>query len=211
MKNTKLRALRTLARIRLRRQEALDRHRVQEQLALASLVDAAQEKSEAVAAAKQDVINQIEKIAQLLVSGNRFQVADYLGQQDYQAWLQAKVVTAQSKQTEAQAAVTRQEEVLHQARVACARNRDRCKRLDDSIRQIGIDIDVAQMDSDDEEAEEATVNRRKLASHRMGGEIEEAGRTGEAQESTIDLSEPVIANQSSTSDGRTCRESRIHD
>lgn len=166
MKNNKLRALRTLANIRLRRQDQLDRQRASEQATLASLVLAAMEKEDAVTVARQEVVDQIARIAELLRSGSRFQVADYLGQQDYQAWLEGKAVAAQAEKERADHAVTQQQEVLQQARAAAGRNLERRKRLDDSIRQIGIDADVAQMDSDDEEAEEATVTRRKLEARR---------------------------------------------
>lgn len=170
MKNPKLRAYRTLASIRLRRHDTLDRQRILEQTTLASLTETAQEKAMAVGMAEQNVTDQIARIANLLVSGNRFQVADYIGQQDYQAWLEAKVVSAQDEQAQADAAVTRQQEVLQQARKEVARNLDRHKRLEENIRQICIDIDVAQMDSDDEEAEEATVNRRKMQAVRAASE-----------------------------------------
>lgn len=181
MKNSKLRAYRTLALIRSRRQETFDRQRVQEQATLAGMVEAAHEKADAVEQAVQKLDDQVARIAGLLVSGNRFQVADFIGQQDYQAWLEAKVTAAQAEQAQADAAVSAQQEVLQQARAAAARNQERRKRLDENIRQIGIDIDIAQMDSDDEEAEEATVTRRKMAALRALLDAREASLLSESE------------------------------
>jgi hypothetical protein len=178
VKNNRLRAFNTLATIRLRRHEALERQRVQEQAALASLTAAAEEKAGATAQAQSNVAQQVDKIAQLLVAGNRFQVADYIGQQDYQAWLEAKLAAARAEQTQAEAAVTRQQDVLQQARLAVARNLAQQKRLEERIRQIRIDIDVAQMDAEDEDAEETTVSRRKLQAAKAVLDASASGQAG---------------------------------
>lgn len=166
MKNNRLRAFGTLAAIRLRRHDVLERQRLQEQASCADLAMVAQEKAEAVALADGQVVEQVARIAQLLMCGNRFQIADYVAQQDYQAWLEKKADAARADQAQADAALSRQQEVLRQARAAVARNLAQRQRLEENMRKIRIALDAAQMDRDDEEAEEGSIVRRTLQATR---------------------------------------------
>ena len=162
MKNVELRAYRTLVRIRIRRQEALDKARMDAQQELLRLNGTVKEKSQERDDANERVASQIQLIDELVQSGQQFQIADYLAQQDYQSSLEEIVRSCVSAVEEANANVTAQERVLAEARQVANANADRRLRLEERIRKILIDIDVRQMDGEDEEAEEAVVMRKLM-------------------------------------------------
>ena len=162
MKNLALRAYRTLVRIRIRRQEALDQTRIEAQQELLRLADAVDEKLQELDDANERVANQIRLIDDLVQSGRQFQIADYLAQQDYQTSLEGIARACVGAHEQAVAQVDAQQVVLEDARKAANANIERRQRLEEHIRKILLDIDVRQMDSDDEEAEEAVVMRKLM-------------------------------------------------
>lgn len=155
-----LRAYRTLVRIRIQRQEALDRERTDAQAELARLGEAARETAQAFVTAQESVTGQVALLDRLTRSGNRFQIADYLAQQDYHASLEELAGQAHAENAKADAAVAAQQEVLRQARSAASMNLRQRERLEEKIRLILVQLDVAQMDAEDEEAEETVVTRK---------------------------------------------------
>ncbi|MBC7500357.1 MAG: hypothetical protein H7315_07655 [Herminiimonas sp.] len=175
MKNIQLRAYKTLVTIRMRRQESLDKARLEAQSELSRLAEAAEEASGEVDKAQEKVAAQVALINRLTQSGNRFQIADYLAQQDYQSALEADVVTSLSKKAEADGAVKAQEQVLQKARAAGSANTRQRERLEEKVRLIKLSMDVAQMDSEDEEAEEAVVTRKLIQKIRAAADRSVAG------------------------------------
>ena len=162
MKNLALRAYRTLVRIRVRRQEALDETRIEAQQELMRLAEAVDEKLQELDDASERVANQVRLIDDLVQSCRQFQIADYMAQQDYQASLENIVRSCATAHEQAIAQVDAQQLVLEDARKAANANIKRRQRLEEHIRKIVLDIDVRQMDSDDEEAEEAVVMRKLM-------------------------------------------------
>ena len=162
MKNIQLRAYRTLVRIRIRRQEALDQERIDARHVLQHLVGVVEEKLQKVEDSRERVTDQVSLIDDLLKSGRQFQIADYLAQQDYLASLEEVVKAGMIAYEEAVAQVAAQEQVVEDARIAANANADRRKTLEDRIRKILVEIDVRHMDNEDEEAEEAVVTRKLM-------------------------------------------------
>ena len=160
MKNSPVHAYGTLVRIRVRRQEALDQACRTAQVALEERRTAARDTAHAFGEAANDVDTQIRLIERLTQSGNRFQIADYLAQLDYQASLEQKVGLARAENERAETAITEQTEALQQARADASMNLRRRERLEERIRAILLQRDIAQMDADDDEAEEAVVTRK---------------------------------------------------
>ena len=162
MKNAELHSYRTLVRIRMRRQEALDKARSDAQQELQRLVAEVEEKLQELGDADERVASQVRLIDDLLQSGREFQIADYLAQQDYQASLEEISRNCAAAHEQAMAQVASQQQVLEEARLAANANVERRQRLEERIRKILVDIDVRRMDSEDEEAEEAVVMRKLM-------------------------------------------------
>lgn len=162
MKKAELHAFRTLIRIRKRRQEGLDRLRIDAQHELTRLMQAVEEAEQIRLEAAQRVTAQSRLIDKLTEPGSKFQVADYLAQEDYRTLLEQKAVVEQTNVNQARAAVVQQETVLASARKAAATNTRQQERLEERVKAIVAEIDIKKMDDEDEEAEEAVVTRRLL-------------------------------------------------
>ena len=163
MNKVKLRAFRSLSKIRLRRQDGFDQARNEAQKELTRLTHEAQQAGQDVEAAQDNVTRQTELIEDLTSPGKSFQIGNYLAQQDYQVALQEKVKIASQKEQQCVDAVDRQREVLAEARRAANRNLQQRERLQEKITKILTDADQKQMDDQDEEAEESFVARKQMA------------------------------------------------
>ena len=142
MKIPQLRAYRTLVKIRILRQKGLDQTREDTRLELLRLITLGDQAGVALADANEKVTSQIDLIERLTQSGNRFQIQEYLAEQDYQATLEARSAIALGKKEAAAAAVSQQEDHLRQARSACAANIRQRERLDEKIRQILLEMAI---------------------------------------------------------------------
>ncbi|MES2831678.1 MAG: hypothetical protein V4695_06775 [Pseudomonadota bacterium] len=162
MKKAELHAFRTLIRIRKRRQESLDKVRVEAQHELSRLMEAVNDAKQILLEAEERVVTQGRLIDKLTEPGSKFQVADYLAQEDYRTFLQQKAVAEQTNVNQAKAAVVQQETVLASARAAAATNARQQERLEERVKAIVAEIDVKKMDDEDEEAEETVVTRKLL-------------------------------------------------
>ena len=160
MKNSTVHAYSTLVRIRVRRQEALDHACHAAQAALEERRAAARDTAHASSEAENNVHTQTRLIEHLTRPGSRFQIADYLAQLDYQTSLEKKVGLAHAENERADNAVKQQAQALQLARTNASMNMRRRERLEERIRTILLQRDIAQMDADDEEAEEAVVTRK---------------------------------------------------
>ena len=161
MSAAKTRTLRVLVRIRTRRQESLDEACVDAQLDLKKLTTACEEAAQRVGTAEASKAAQHEKIEQLTTSGNRFQIGHYLEQQDYLATLQGEAHKLMQAEEQAQKAMQMQAEVLKQARRAAAHNTHQRERLEEQLQKILQSMDSAELDRQDEEAEEAITARTR--------------------------------------------------
>jgi len=162
MKKAELNAFRTLIRIRKRRQESLDKVRVEAQHELTRLMETVSEAEQIRLEAEERVVTQTRLIDKLTEPGSKFQIADYLSQEDYRTFLQQKAVVEQTNVNQAKAAVVQQETVLANARIAAATNARQQERLEERVEAIVAEINVKKMDDEDEEAEEAVVTRKLL-------------------------------------------------
>lgn len=172
MKKIQLRAYRTLVKIRLLRQKRFDQVREDAQLELTRLIAAGDEAGAVLAAADVSVASQINLIDRLTEAGNRFQIQEYLAQQDHRGTLEARSVLARSKKEEADAAISQQEIALRNARAACAENTRHRERLDEKIKLILLEMAIKKMDDEDDETEEAVVMRKLMQVKRV---VEAAG------------------------------------
>jgi nucleoid-associated protein YgaU len=166
LKKNQLKSFRTLLALRTRRQDGLDRARTEARLECERLTVLAQDAATAIVTAQEGVDRQIDLIDRLTQSGNRFQIADYLAQQDYRTVLEEKVGVARNEAAQADAAVQQQTEVLRQKRTIAARNVKRCERLTQKIADGMKKLETEQLDNEDEEAEEAVVTRKRLLAER---------------------------------------------
>lgn len=163
MNNSKLRALKSLVRIRLRRQESYDKARSEAQQELARLSDAAAGATQAADLADELVSRQIDLIDNLTAAGSSFQINEYLAQQDYHETLREKAAAERVKETQCFAAVERQQAVLAEARRAANHNLQHRERLQEKVVAMLKEADTKQMDDQDEEAEESFVARKQIA------------------------------------------------
>lgn len=162
MKKAELHAFRTLITIRKRRQEGLDKVRIDAQRKLNELIEAVDAAKTVQREAEGDVVAQNTLIDKLTEPGSKFQIADYLAQEDYRSLLQQKVLTEQTNVNQAEAAVVQQETVLDDARAAATANVRQQERLEERVKSILAEIEVKKMDAEDEETEEAVVTRKLL-------------------------------------------------
>lgn len=164
MSVSNLSALRTMVRIRLRRQGVLDALIIQEQSELKRLADAVNDASSALHLGKEKVEQQASKIEGLTAAGARIQIAQYLAEQDFLSGLSDQADVLQSRFANAESSVMKQTDVVKKARLAASNNEAQRERLSENIRTILAKADLEQMDRQDEEAEEANIvlTRRRL-------------------------------------------------
>lgn len=162
MSRLEIRALRSLIKISFRRQENLDKVRLQANEELIRLSELAQQCTLEVENAAERVMIQTMVIDKMVTSNSRFQVGDYLAHQDHQATLQEKMGLAHDSQTKAETAVSRQKEVLDAARRAADKNLKQRERIQEKLNALLEKINVKNMDDQDEEAEEALASRKRL-------------------------------------------------
>lgn len=157
MNASKLPALRTLVRIRLKRQDVLDglkSHAQDELKQRMKMVDAA---ATALSQGNDRLDLQTTKLETLTTAGARFQVSQYLAEQDFLSTLSTESLQLEAKLTDTHAAVASQHIVLKKSRTAASHNETRREQLEAEIVSILARIDIAQMDRQDEEAEEANI------------------------------------------------------
>ena len=159
MSKAKVRTLRALVRIRIRRQEAFDRACVEAQSELKIAILAAEDAGRVLSDAEENTSAQNLKIEQMTTSGNRFQIGHYLDQQDYLSTLQQEAQRLGEEDERANEAVQAQAEVLRQARSAAAHNIHQRERLEEQLAKTTQAMDCADLDQQDEEAEEAITAR----------------------------------------------------
>lgn len=162
MKKIQLRAYRTLVKIRTLRQKGLDKVREDIQMELTRLIELGDGAGAELAAADARVVSQINLIDRLMQSGNRFQIQEYLAQQDYRTTLEAHSAAARCNKEQADAAVGQQEDSLRAARAACATNTRQRERLEEKIRLILLELAIKIMDDEDDETEESVVMRKLI-------------------------------------------------
>lgn len=170
MSKGKVRTLRALVRIRLRRQEAFDRTCVEAQLELKQVTLALEEAGRAVHAAAENTATQHAKIEQLTTSGARFQIGHYLEQQDYLSNLQQEASRLTHSEDQARVAMQDQTDVLKQARRVAAHNTHQRERLEAQLEQTLQTMDCAELDRQDEEAEEAITARIRRQQEKIQAE-----------------------------------------
>ena len=177
MNADKLPALRTLVKIRLKRQAVLDGLKTQAQTELTRLSGALDSASAALAVGTELVAHQTEKLEAMTTAGACFQVNEYIAEQDFLGTLSAESAKLQSQLSVAESAVAKQEQVLKEARRAASHNEKQRVQLEERISSILAEIDVAQMDRQDEEAEEANIilkRRRQQAANELGSASDHA-------------------------------------
>ena len=177
MNANKLPALRTLVKIRLKRQEVLDGLKLQAQEELKRLMESLDSAVTALDIGTGRVEQQAAKLEALTQAGARFQVSEYLAEQDFLGTLSDESAQLQSQLTSAEKAVADQDRVLKEARLAASRNEKQREQLMEKIASLLAEIDVAQMDRQDEEAEEANIvltRRRQQEAADFGGASDHA-------------------------------------
>lgn len=172
MNANKLPALRTLVKIRLKRQEVLDGLKIQARAELDGFMESRDSAATALDIGTGRVEQQAAKLEALTKAGASFQVSEYLAEQDFLDTLSAESALLQSKLTAAELAVVNQDRVLKEARLAASRNEKQREQLLEKIASLLAEIDIAQMDRQDEEAEEANIvltRRRQQEADDFGG------------------------------------------
>jgi hypothetical protein len=160
MNKIALRALKTLVKIRLRRQKKLDERRSDAQNELKRLGEVVNQAYLKVDQAKQNVSTQIEIVDQMLMPGNTFNIDTFVAQQDYVLTLGGLVDVAETERTDAENQVEQQKCVVLAARRAASANIQKRERLEERIKSILEKLAVQQLDNEDEEAEENVVTRK---------------------------------------------------
>ena len=172
MNASKLPVLRTLVRIRLKRQDVLDGFKIQAQDELRRRTEAVEAAATASSQGNDRRDLQIAKLEALTTTGARFQVGQYLAEQDFLSTLSEELLQLEARFAVAQTAVVDQHTVLKKAQVAASHNETQREQLKAKIASIIAKIDTAQMDRQDEEAEEANIvltRRRQREANTLAG------------------------------------------
>ena len=167
MSARKVRTFQALVKIRLRRQETLDEVTANAQRELKRVSQAVKDASTAVSAADEEVSQQIARIDLMTALGSRFQIGRYLEQQDYLVTLIQEAQQRQSEEANALASMEAQTGILKRARAAAARNAAQHEKLAEKLKKTLQAIDCAQLDAQDEEAEEAIIARIRRQNQQM--------------------------------------------
>ena len=172
---TRIRALRSLVKVRQRRGEALD-----------DAVTSAMRTHDEALAVEQEASDQVEtarsaedaarrKLAEMLDVGQTFDVNTMTSREHHVSVMAGKVVEARSEVERCAAETARCMQEVRAKRAEAARNRQKIDAMKGDIAKILAERQQAEDDDQDEESEEAAISRL-IATSRQAAE---AARVGE--------------------------------